>query len=110
MPRRSALLSFHAHGCAETLFDDMDSRQHALMEDSDDENPIGLLAIENDVPPMFHAAISGPSPLACAAQRRRLSKFPNTFLKLIQITQRLVHAPISNCVPRDCLQISERKA
>jgi hypothetical protein len=73
------------------------ARQHPLVQNSAYKNPIFLCTVNNDVPFMFHTAISTPNLIARPASPRNSRELLKTALQTIEIAVGLFQAP---CIQR----------
>jgi hypothetical protein len=84
---------------------DMFFRQHALMQDTHDENAPGFLPVKYHMPAVFHSPQTGTNILAGAAQSRTIGQRLATRLQAFDVTYGLVFAPSVKGVGADLLQV-----
>lgn len=63
------------------------------MQDARDQNAIGIVSVEDDVPSMLHAAQSATNVIADSTCLRVVGKHLATRSKIGNIADRLIHAP-----------------
>ena len=68
-------------------------RQHALVEDAVNHNPLPLHPVENHMPAFFDPAQSGTNFIACAPQHRILDQPLHAVLNAVEIPAGLSFAP-----------------
>ena len=67
--------------------------EHALVQNSGNQNPTGFLAIKQNVPPALHPSQSGADILTLSAEPRIAGQSPAAVLNLVQISKGLILAP-----------------
>lgn len=77
------------------------ARQHRLVEDAYDKDPSGSFAIEDYMLAMFQAVESRADIVALPTERRHLRKLATAALEVVEVTDRLIHAPLIDSESRD---------
>ncbi len=65
------------------------------MEDARYQDPLGFNPVEQNMPPVFHAAQAGPYVIASAAQPGVVRKLPATRFKIVNVMDGLILSPSS---------------
>jgi len=68
-------------------------RQHALVQDSADEDPVGIRSIDHNVFPMLDAPVSRTNLLERAPHLRSLNQPLEAIVKAIEVALRLALTP-----------------
>jgi hypothetical protein len=77
----------HASKIADLLvLDQVLAWEHRLMQDSTDEDSVGIRPIKNDVPLVLKAAVSGPNSIALAADLGSFGKSIEACFETIEIS------------------------
>jgi len=87
------------------IVDGVSIGQHALMQDTRNQNTTTLLAVEHDVFAMLMAAQGGANVITEPAQRRIVGKRLTTSFKLAKVTGGLGFAPFAKGVIADAQQV-----
>ena len=68
------------------LVDALSFRQHPVVQDARYQDPFGFNPVEQNMPPVFHAAQAGPHVIAGAAQFRVVGKLLATGFEIVDVT------------------------
>lgn len=78
---------------ASHLVDGVSSGQHALMQNTGNQNAAGLITIKHHVPAMLHATQAGTNIVTGSAQCGVIGKHLTTRLKIFNVARSLILAP-----------------
>src|SRR5208337_3680413 len=92
------------------LVDVLSFRQHALMEDARYQDPLAFNPVEENMPPVFHAAQARPDVIAGATHLGVVCKLAATGFEIVNVTDGLILSPSSQRVSGDVQKVSLGKA
>src|SRR5271157_1696220 len=75
------------------LVDALSFREHALVEYARYQDPLGFNPVEQNMPPVFHAAQAGPHMIAGTTQLGVVGKLSATGFQIVDVTDGLVLPP-----------------
>src|SRR5271165_170310 len=87
------------------LVDALSFREHALVEYARYQDPLGFNPVEQNMPPVFHAAQAGPHMIAGTTQLGVVGKLSATGFQIVDVTDGLVLPPGVQCAGGDVQQV-----
>jgi hypothetical protein len=79
--------------------------QHLLVEYTQDQNASGLLAVKQDMPPIFHTPQPGANIIAGMARGRVAGEHATTGFQAVDVTDRLILAPPLESIGSDFQEV-----
>jgi hypothetical protein len=106
-PRKSTArdVRFRSGALLSSLLDGISPGKHPLVEDARDQNAIGIVSVEDDMPSVLHAAQATTNIIADPTCLRVVGKHLATRSEIGNVADRLIYAPGFESVSADAEQV-----